>query len=135
MTDTRSGIENTLARYSWSYDMNEFDAIGECFTRDAEVDFGPNDVVRSGRGNVVAELRSHRVEHTGDDIPWHVITNVYITDETTERATVRSWWTFFVQSTDGSQAFRKVGWYDDVFVLEDGAWRIKHRRVLYPHGR
>jgi 3-phenylpropionate/cinnamic acid dioxygenase small subunit len=64
-----------------------------------------------------------------------VISNVYITNLTETEATVRSWYTFFVQAGDGAQTFRSIGWYDDVFAPEDGHWRIKRRRVLSPQDR
>jgi 3-phenylpropionate/cinnamic acid dioxygenase small subunit len=82
---------------------------------------------------VAAEMRRRREKYTDGSIPWHVISNVYITDATDREATVRSWWTFFVQSPEGEQRFSGVGWYDDVFGLEDGVWRVKRRRVLQPH--
>ena len=131
MSDTRSGIENTLYRYAWTYDRGELDGIAECFTTDAEVEFRDSGV-KIGRAAVAAEMRRRREKYDDGSIPWHVITNVYITDETEVEATVRSWYTFFVQAPDGTQRFTSVGWYDDVFALEDGAWRVKRRRVLLP---
>src|ERR1700749_4722349 len=104
MDDMRSGIENTLYRYAWTYDMNELDEIAEECTTDAEVEFRDSGL-KVGRDAVAAEMRRRREKYTDGSIPWHVISNVYITDETDQEATVRSWWTFFVQSPDGGQRF------------------------------
>jgi len=131
MADSRAGIENTLYRYAWTYDMNDLDGIAECFTVDAEVDFRDSGV-KVGREAVAAEMIRRRQKYVDGSIPWHVISNVYITDETETQATVRSWFTFFVQSATGSQEFKGIGWYDDVFALEDGVWRVSRRRVLQP---
>jgi hypothetical protein len=132
--DMRSGIENTLYRYAWAYDMNGLELIDECFTTDAEVEFRDTGL-KVGREAVGSEMRRRHGLYPDGTIPWHVISNVYITNPTDTEATVRSWWTFFVRDADGNQAFRGVGWYDDVFALEDGVWRIKRRRVMAPHDR
>jgi 3-phenylpropionate/cinnamic acid dioxygenase small subunit len=134
MADRRSAIENTLYRYAWTYDRNELDGIGECFTADAEVEFRDSGL-KVGREAVVAEMRRRRAKYSDGSIPWHVISNVYITDETEDKAVVRSWYTFFVQAPDQTQRFGNVGWYNDVFSNEDGAWRVWRRRILSPHAR
>jgi 3-phenylpropionate/cinnamic acid dioxygenase small subunit len=134
MSDMRSSIENTLYRYAWTYDMNELDGIAECFTTDAEVEFRDSGL-KVGRDAVAAEMRRRREKYDDGSIPWHVISNVYITDATGTEAKVRSWYTFFVQAPDGVQRFSGVGWYDDTFALQDGEWRVKRRRVLQPHDR
>lgn len=134
MQERRSGIENALYRYAWAYDMNELDEIAGCFTADAEVEFMDHGWKR-GRDEVAAEMRMRREKYADGSIPWHVISNVYITEESETSATVRSWYTFFVQAPDGEQRFAGVGWYDDRFALEDGVWRIRWRRVRQPHRR
>ena len=134
MDERRSGIENTLYRYAWAYDMNELDLMPGCFTADAEVEF--MDVGwKIGRDAVAGELGRRRGKYVDGSIPWHVITNVYITDATETDATVRSWYTFFVQAPDGPQRFSSIGWYDDLFKLEDGDWRVHRRRILSPQDR
>ena len=114
--------------------MNLLDELDEVFTQDAECEY--MDVgLKSGHRQVVAEQKARHGKYADGSIPWHVISNVYITDETETTATVRSWWTFFVQATDGSQRFAGAGWYDDRFKLEDGVWRIWKRRILKPNER
>ena len=68
MSDMRSGIENTLYRYAWTYDMDELDGIAECFTIDAEVQFRDTGlkVGRDAVADVGLEGRRHLlVEHNG----------------------------------------------------------------------
>jgi hypothetical protein len=134
MGDPRSQIENTLYRYAWAYDMDELEAMGGCFTAHARVEFRDTGLI-VGRDAVVTEMRRRREKYDDGSTPWHVITNVYITDETADQARVRSWFTFFVQAPDGAQRFVNIGWYDDLFVNEDTAWRIQRRRILSPHER
>lgn len=126
----RSEIENTLYRYAWAYDMDELAAIAECFTEDAEVEFRDTGL-KVGRPAVVAEMMRRREKYRpAGETPWHVITNVYITDESARQAKVTSWWTFFVVSSDHTSAFTGIGSYDDVFANDNGAWRISRRRIL-----
>jgi hypothetical protein len=129
--ERRSGIENTLYRYAWAYDMNELDQIAGCFTAESEVEFRDSGL-KVGRDEVAAEMRRRRGKYGDGTIPWHVISNVYITDATETAARVRSWYTFFTQSPDGSRELTSIGWYDDHFALEEGRWRIRRRRVLLP---
>jgi hypothetical protein len=131
MDDMRAGIENTLYRYAWAYDMGEIASIGDCFTIGAEIEFRDTGW-KSGREAVVAELRRRRERHTDGSVPWHVISNVYITEGSENQPVVRSWFTAFLHEADGTQKFVAVGWYDDVFSLEDGIWRIMRRRTLMP---
>jgi 3-phenylpropionate/cinnamic acid dioxygenase small subunit len=134
MSEARAGIANTLSRYAWAYDMDELDQIGECYTADAEVTFRDTGV-KVGREAVVLEMRRRRSKYADGSIPWHVISNIYIPDPTADEPVVVSWWTFFVEAPDGTQTFAGVGWYDDVFALEDAIWRIKRRRVLSARDR
>jgi 3-phenylpropionate/cinnamic acid dioxygenase small subunit len=134
MDDKRSEIENTLYRYAWTYDMDELDGIAECFTTDARVEFRDTGL-KVGRDAVADEMRRRRGKHTDGSIPWHVISNIYITDVDDHRTRVRSWYTFFIRDADGTQRFASIGWYDDEFMLEDGAWRVHRRRILSPQDR
>jgi hypothetical protein len=125
----RSEIENTLYRYAWTYDMDELDGIGECFTADAQVTFGTG--LQEGRDDVVTELRRRRDKYRPEgSLPWHVITNIYIRRETATEADVVSFYTFFVKQPDGPPVLTSIGHYDDTFVEDGDAWRVKHRRVV-----
>jgi len=134
MTDIRSQIENTLYRYAWTYDMDELDGIADCFTRDAQVEFRDSGL-KIGRDAVTAELRRRRDKYTDGNIPWHIISNVFITEATESEATVRSCFAFFNHGPDGVRQLLSIGWYDDRFATEDEAWRIRRRRVRLPADR
>ncbi len=125
----RPQLENVLARYAWTFDMDELDQIRDCFSQDAEVVFAAG--LRVGREAVVAQLERlrqlYRVEVV---IPWHVITNLYIRDETPEEVAATSFWTVFGMPPSGTASLRGTGYYEDVFSREGEAWRIRRRRVL-----
>ncbi len=124
-------IANTLSRYAWAYDWDEIHLIGECFTRDTEVIFGDTGL-KKGRDAVVAELdRRRSIYRPKQQTPWHVSTNVFVRPINETRATVASWYSFgTVEPGKSLTALTSFGWYDDVFALEDGEWRVATRRVL-----
>jgi hypothetical protein len=129
----RDGIENTLYRYAWTFDMDELDDIWQCYTADVEVTF---EELKVGREAVVAEMRRRRaVYREKSTTPWHVITNVYVTNETESTADVASWFTQYTRPADGPVQFNVAGWYDDSFRLDDGVWRVHRRRVLLAGAR
>jgi 3-phenylpropionate/cinnamic acid dioxygenase small subunit len=128
--NVRDEIENTLYRYAWAYDMDQLDEMGKCFTADAHVEFA--DVgLKVGRSAVVEEMRRRRDLYRPDSaVPWHVISNIFIENQTETEATVKAFFTFFVKGSDGTAKFRSIGYYDDSFGPEDGTWRVRRRRIM-----
>lgn len=128
--DQYAQISNVLGRYAWTYDMDRLDLLGECFARDAIVEFGDTGF-KSGREAVVAELSRRREKYRpSGDIPWHVITNIFVQPEMEKSARVQSWYSFGTMTRGSPMTLDKFGRYEDVFMLEDGVWRIARRRVL-----
>src|SRR3954469_12165479 len=125
----RPFIENALARYAFAYDTDELELLAECFTRDAEVEFSSG--LKVGRDAVVAEMARRRARYRPDGVvPWHVISNVFIREESDEQARVASFYTFAVRSAGQAPKLQSMGYYDDLFVPEDGVWRVHRRRVV-----
>jgi len=127
--DARSGVENTLYRYAWSYDIGDIDGLADCFTLDAESIFTNSDIKR-GREEIVTEMRRRRSKYAHGVTPWHIISNVFITDFSEISARVKSFYTFIEVCPGQPLAVRSLGYYDDIFVLEDGTWRISKRQIV-----
>jgi hypothetical protein len=127
--DARGAIENALARYGWAYDKDELELIGECFTSDAEVEFSTGWQV--GRSAIVEELGRRRAKYRPiGAVPWHVITNVFVREQTDEEAQVVSFYTFYVKEPGAAPVLQSIGHYADLFAPEDGTWRIRRRSVV-----
>jgi hypothetical protein len=124
----RSGIENALYRYAWTYDLNE-QGIGECFTPDAEVGFADTGLI-TGRAAVAAEMARRRSGYPPGVTPWHLISNIYIARQTDLEADVKSFYTFMVVKPGEPLTVRSVGYYDDRFRCDDGVWRIWRRSIV-----
>jgi hypothetical protein len=126
----RSMIANVLSQYAWAYDLDRLEFLDACFARDAQVEFGDTGL-KLGRAAVVAELRRRREKYrpTGQ-LPWHVISNIFVQFDNSISAQVSSWYSFGAMERGAPMALNKFGRYDDKFIFEDEAWRIAHRRVL-----
>jgi ketosteroid isomerase-like protein len=136
----RGEIENTLYQYSLGYDDRDLDLQADCFTEDAVMISGEDDRVE-GRAAIQAlftERRRHRVER--DEQPRHVVTNVFIREETPDTASVVSYMTLVTTPNQGGAARTEkrvvdtetsvaTGWYRDEFVREPDKWRIRQRSV------
>jgi 3-phenylpropionate/cinnamic acid dioxygenase small subunit len=127
--DARSGVENTLYRYAWAYDIGNIEELAECFTLETESIFADSGI-KSGRDAVVAEMRRRREKYTDGATPWHVISNVFITEQTQAAAMVKSFYTFIEVRPGQPLAVRSLGYYDDQLVVQDGVWRIHRRRIV-----
>jgi len=121
-----AGIKRTLARYCHAIDDGDFDALGECFALDAELNaFGRT---RNGREAVTALLaKAMPAENRGK----HLIANTSIGDLRAgaggaARASVLSDFAFV--GKDGSVT---TGRYTDEFVCPDGAWLIASRDISF----
>jgi 3-phenylpropionate/cinnamic acid dioxygenase small subunit len=129
----RPEIENTLFRCAWAFDMDRMDLIGECFAEDAVVDFPAATMAgtKEGRPAIVEQMDALRdVFRRLGLMQWHVLTNVFIVEELDGRAEVKTFFTSIRTDSEGAPMVNSVGYYDDVLVLDGGAWRIKARRVV-----
>jgi hypothetical protein len=125
----RAAIENSLALYAWAFDMDEMERMGECFTEDAEVRFA--DGFEQGREDVVANLERRREAFRGRQlIPWHLMTNLLISDESQDHADVTCFFTFFTRSGNDVPQLSSIGYYADHFVRDGAVWRVHRRHVV-----
>jgi 3-phenylpropionate/cinnamic acid dioxygenase small subunit len=115
-----AGIARTLARYCHTIDDGEFEALGECFTDDAELEaFGRT---RNGRQAAVGLLaKAMPPESRGK----HLITNTLVSETAEGKASVVSDFAFV-----GKDSSIMTGRYVDEFVATDGAWRIAKRTIF-----
>lgn len=124
----RNQINDVLSRYSWGYDENQLDVIGECFTSDAvfSMRIADGDLIGpfEGREAILGLMKSSLESQT--DQRRHVTTNVFLESEDEGAAQVVSYLTL-IAVADGALNVLSSGWYRDAFVLDSGAWRIRDR--------
>jgi SnoaL-like domain len=123
-------MENVLAHFAWAYDLDKLEYLDACFTTECEVEFGDTGL-KAGRDAVMVEFRRRREKYRHlNQIPWHVITNVFVRMESSTRASVSSWYGFGTMHPGKPMALDRFGRYEDLFVLEEEAWRIARRQIF-----
>ena len=123
-------ITEALGRGGWAYDTGHFDVLAANFTADAVFDLS---IAGMGRvGSFVGKdaiLKLHTDSFAAQkDQRRHAITNIFFTDETDRSVTAHSYLILLVIK-DGIMTVMSSGAQTDRFVLDDGAWRIAHRKL------
>jgi uncharacterized protein (TIGR02246 family) len=121
-----AAIHATLNRYAWGIDVGDADMVAECFGRDAGL-VAPGGTTH-GREAIRADVEAKRDERAARGIVRHLVTNVLVTADGDARASVRSLFAATAHR-DGVTSLFATGWYDDTFVVDEGAWRIAHRTI------
>ena len=121
-------VEQTIYRYSWSYDHDFARGIGACFTDDAVAEFG-NGIVATGRSEVVAELeRRRRDGFLPDELLLHQNSNLLYSEVTAERVAVTHYCAYYAKRAGAvAWTWRGSGYYEDVLVPEGVDWLIARR--------
>lgn len=121
----RQRIGETLARYCNHLDRMTLDDLGQLFTEDCAVSFGPNpNLEANGREALITSLarlwRWHRTAHH--------LCNVVIRFDTIKKATVQSRVHAWHETRDGTEA-EIFGTYKDSMVERNDTWLIQTRRM------
>ncbi|MCX7676452.1 MAG: nuclear transport factor 2 family protein [Alteraurantiacibacter sp.] len=128
-TADRLAIHERLAACAWALDTGDADAFAACFTTNGVLEWDAFEEPLRWQGRTAlyhfaAFLR---------DLPTsagrqHHITNTVITPKT-EGAGARSYVTVTLRQGDGPHQLYVMGWYEDTFAQEDGAWLLAHRVI------
>lgn len=115
-------IRQLKYRYCYHYDAGDFAAFMECFASDCHVELGLGRRA-TGRSDVEAMFRKSR---TLLEFSSHMVANPLIeVDGDTGRGT----WYLLLPSTRGGAALWSQARYDEEYVRENGAWRIRSEIV------
>ena len=129
----RAEISNVLARYARSVDRKDWQSLRDCFASDCIDRHGPF------TGNPEEFVAWVQDRHANMPFSTHHILNVYIEMKSETHALVETnFWA--VQSSDPEsepvKTYREVfGRYFDEFALQDDAWKISKRNVIYDASR
>jgi 3-phenylpropionate/cinnamic acid dioxygenase small subunit len=121
----RQEICDLLIEYCRALDLMDLPAIARVFTEDCEVEYGPEDRLRSrGSSGVAKSLeRMWRWARTS-----HHLSNIQIAFEGEDRARSVSYVLAWHERPDGSTA-TVMGQYHDELVRGKNGWRIARRRM------
>ncbi|MYI56189.1 MAG: nuclear transport factor 2 family protein [Acidimicrobiia bacterium] len=143
--DDRAAIADLLYAYAWHLDRNEPEEVGEVFSEDASLDYGPEYPTIVGRREIVeAVARGQREIFSGCS---HHISNVRISPAGDEEAAVTSYVYSWTQYRSGAPDGDMWGQYHCRVRRTDEGWRIAemvlrvagmknfHRGSMHPIGR
>lgn len=125
--EDEKAIREVLVQYGEFLDARDYAAYSRLFARDG--------VWTGGFGSFTgpAAIEAMLVENLGAPEPgfvnktsFHLITTPVV-DVDGDRATARSRYLFFTASDEGRPNPLLAGRYEDEFVREDGAWKIRRR--------
>ena len=129
----RLEINELLVRYSEALNRADWDMWTNCFTVHAHLDYTTAGGIAGTREDAVAWLQPTLA---GFDMRIGRISNVLITFDTPDRATVSSQYSMMMRlgAADANPTYiEAAGWYDDVATRTDDGWRLNERteRVAY----
>lgn len=134
--NTWAGIQQLLAKYTWSHDSRDFDAIATCFTDDAEYTMriadGEASTPTTGGHAIAALVRTFKESQT--DQRRHLITNVIADEMGEDRATVRSYVSVFATEGDTSRLVTTGTCVDEVARHDDGTWQFARKAMHLDKG-
>jgi len=129
MSDVAAMLD-TLYEYASAVDDSDIEALGACFTEDAVIETRVADGTEVpslvGRAGIVEFIRAGR-ERQGD-LRRHLVTNPRVLEEADGRAVVFSY-VLVTATIAGELKVCCTGTYRDEFVLDDGKWRIRAKRI------
>jgi 3-phenylpropionate/cinnamic acid dioxygenase small subunit len=138
MTSADAEIRTLLARIAQVADSGDLDEYVALFTDDAVWAMPDNPVLgltaneKRGTGEIragVEERRAGGVQGPGSGTR-HVLTTTAVFVESDKRATARSYFQFYGDTTS-QPVLRNVGQYDDVLVRGEHGWQLAYRTITF----
>jgi len=135
-TDAQYEVRNLLARIAQTADTGTIDAYLDNFTPDAQwvmpdnPSLGVAGSVRTGHDEIragVEERRAAGLQGPGS-YSRHMVQTIAVTVESEDRATARSYFTYFTDTLLAPK-LASVGQYDDTFVRTADGWKLCRREI------
>jgi uncharacterized protein (TIGR02246 family) len=125
-----AAVLDVLHEYCRAVDECDVDALAGCFTEDAVIDTVVADGAEVprlvGRRGIVEFIEAGRKRQ--QDRRRHLVTNPRVLEEGDGRAVVHSY-LLIVATVDGQPKVNCTGTYRTEFLLDDGRWRIRAKRI------
>ncbi|MFN8026017.1 MAG: nuclear transport factor 2 family protein [Acidimicrobiia bacterium] len=135
-SDAQFEVRNVLARIAQTADTGTIEEYLDNFTEDAQwvmpdnPSLGVAGSVRSGHAEIragVEERRGAGLQGPGS-YSRHMVQTIAVTSESPDRATARSYFTYFTDTLLAPK-LASVGQYDDTFVRTAAGWKLCRREI------
>jgi 3-phenylpropionate/cinnamic acid dioxygenase small subunit len=126
-TDDREAVRNLIARQKFRTDDRDLDGVAQCWAMDARLELNFSDkpaIVQQGRKAILAFVSAGWARTTHPHI--HLISTLEIIDRDDGRIGAESYCLYLSIENRMPEGY---GRYSDIFVREDGQWRIQSRHV------
>ena len=132
----RAEIEDLMARYLFAMDWGDFDAYGDMFTEDGELEYARG--TAKGRDAIGESVRAfkqaiggfYKDSHGNPAILRHIIAQTVIRVEGDRAFAVALWWEMANDGPGDKPKAGTFGTYEDELVRQDGRWLFAKRRIL-----
>ncbi len=124
IVEDREAIKRVKAKYMWCNDKKLWTELMDCFTEDAEIEYGKDFKIHGAKAE--AEFLASRGVGRPTSMSIHHLHNDEIDILNDREAKAR--WQVYVIVLDKEAGTRRVtsGYYDEDYVKQDGKWKIKH---------
>lgn len=138
MSDADAAIRTLLARIAQLADTGDLDEYVTLFTPDAvwAMPDNPSIGLPASEKRGIAEIRAGAEERRAGGVQGpgtntrHVLTTTAVFVEGDDRATARSYFQFYGDTTS-QPVLRNMGQYDDVLVRGERGWQLAHRTITF----
>ncbi len=122
-------IRDVVSRYAWALDTGDVEGFVACFCSEGVLVWDAFEIPERWQGHAALRhfARFFRDQPTSAGRQHHV-TNVLI-DPAEDGARGRAYAAVALRQGDGPHALHVMGWYEDRFRREGGAWRIAERII------
>jgi 3-phenylpropionate/cinnamic acid dioxygenase small subunit len=138
LADADAAIRTLLARIAQLADTGDLDEYVTLFTPDAvwAMPDNPSIGLPASEKRGIAEIRAGAEERRAGGVQGpgtntrHVLTTTAVFLERDDRATARSYFQFYGDTTS-QPVLRNMGQYDDVLVWGERGWQLAHRTITF----
>ena len=127
--DDQLAIRDTISHYAWALDTGNVEAFVACFTRDGLLIWDAfEEPLRWQGADAIRHFATFIRDQPASAGRQHHVTNIIVTPcEGGARAI--SYGAVALRQGDGPHKLHVMGYYEDVFRQEDGAWRMAQRTI------
>jgi hypothetical protein len=127
-------IHEALCNCCWAYDSGDMAAYANSFAGEGVFETPAGAVVGRDAIRAFATTSRARRSDAGQQTR-HVVTNLHITRDDESEVATRSYLSLYATRSDGASVLDVLATYEDQWVLVDGHWKLKMRRMIVDTGK
>jgi len=127
-TEDRLAIHDNAMRYAWALDTMDADTLAETFTANGSISTTSGDVFTGSEGTKQFGRNAFAIPgHAGRQ---HHIQPLFFDAAPGGGYLMTSYWMVVTWDAGTAPRIVSLGWYKDVCVQENGAWKFADKQIL-----